>query len=83
MLAQASDDAATGIALLLILGALYFVPLIVAVIRKVPNIGSVAVIDIFLGWTVIGWVVALAMAVRSRPPAPPIYPPARPDRPPP
>ena len=25
--------------------------------------GSIAVINILLGWTVIGWVVALAMAV--------------------
>lgn len=46
---------------------LYFVPLIVAMLRHVPNVGSVAVINLFLGWTVIGWVVALAMAARSRP----------------
>jgi hypothetical protein len=32
----------------------------------VPNLGSVAVINTFLGWTFIGWVVALAMAARSR-----------------
>ena len=48
-----------------------FVPLIVAVVRHVPNVGSVAVINIFLGWTLIGWVVALAMAVRSVPPTAP------------
>ncbi|HXA88731.1 MAG TPA: superinfection immunity protein [Mycobacterium sp.] len=28
-----------------------------------PNAGSVAVINLFLGWTFIGWVVAPAMAV--------------------
>jgi len=44
---------------------LYFLPLIVAVLRKAPNVGSVAVINFFLGWTLIGWVVALAMACRS------------------
>jgi len=38
---------------------------IVALMRKVPNQGSIAVINIFLGWTVIGWVVALAMAAIS------------------
>jgi hypothetical protein len=48
-----------------IIGA-YFVPTIVAAARKVPNQGSVFVINLFLGWTVIGWVVALAMAARSR-----------------
>lgn len=54
---------------ILVLGvALYFVPTIVAKDRKVPNFGSVAVINIFLGWTLVGWVIALAMAVRSVPP---------------
>jgi hypothetical protein len=51
----------------LILFALYFVPTIVAVVRKVPNTGSIIVIDLFLGWTFIGWVVALAMACRTVP----------------
>ena len=36
--------------------------------RKVTNLGSIAVINVFLGWTLVGWVVALAMAVRSLPP---------------
>jgi hypothetical protein len=47
--------------------AIYLVPLAVALIRKVPNTGSVAVINILLGWTLVGWVVALAMACRSIP----------------
>jgi len=52
--------------LLLLLGlGVYFFPSIVAVARKVPNVGSVVVINLFLGWTFIGWVVALAMAARS------------------
>lgn len=45
--------------------AVYMVPTIVAAIRKVPNMGSVVVINVLLGWTLVGWVVALAMAVRS------------------
>jgi multisubunit Na+/H+ antiporter MnhG subunit len=44
---------------------LYFLPTIVAVSRKVTNQGSVAVINAFLGWTMIGWVIALAMACRT------------------
>ncbi|MGZ3318581.1 MAG: superinfection immunity protein [Isosphaeraceae bacterium] len=55
-----------GIGLLMLVG-LYFTPLIVALIRKVPNTGSVAVINVFLGWSIIGWVVSLAMASRSVP----------------
>ena len=46
----------------------YWVPTLVAWFRHVPNIGSVAVIDGLAGWTVIGWIVALAMACRSVPP---------------
>jgi hypothetical protein len=30
---------------------LYFAPTIVGAIRKVPNIGSVIVINLFLGWS--------------------------------
>ena len=43
--------------------ALYFIPTIIALARSMPNTGSVAVINLLLGWTVIGWIVALAMSV--------------------
>ncbi|WP_405403633.1 superinfection immunity protein [Streptomyces sp. NBC_01104] len=43
----------------------YFVPVFVAFSRGVPNKGSVFVVNLFLGWTVVGWIVALAMAARS------------------
>ena len=52
-------------ALLVSLG-LYFLPTILAFSRRVVNRGSVAVINLFLGWTVIGWVIALAMAFRTK-----------------
>lgn len=48
----------------------YRIPTIVAVLRKVRNPGSVAVINVLLGWSVIAWVVSMAMAARSRPVAP-------------
>jgi uncharacterized RDD family membrane protein YckC len=51
-----------GIGVLL---GVYFAPTIVAVGRKVPNIGAVAIVNTFVGWTVIGWVVALVMATRT------------------
>ena len=47
--------------------ALYLFPTIVGAVRKAPNIGSIMVINLFLGWTFIGWVVALAMAARTVP----------------
>lgn len=45
----------------------YLLPSILAFNRQVPNRWSVVVINVLLGWTLIGWAVALAMAVRDRP----------------
>ena len=42
--------------------AIYWVPFYVAAARKTQNVGGVFVINLFLGWTFIGWVIALAMA---------------------
>jgi hypothetical protein len=72
ILAQSDDSGGSGLGLgVLILLAMYFIPTIVGAIRKVPNIGSIAVVNFFLGWTFVGWVVALAMSVRSVPPRQP------------
>ena len=46
-------------------GLVYLVPTIVAGVRKVPNAGSVIVLNVLLGWTLIGWVVALFMALQA------------------
>jgi hypothetical protein len=54
-----------GTALLLIAVVLYFIPSLIASSRQVRNRGSVIVINLLLGWTFIGWVVALAMACRT------------------
>lgn len=52
--------------LAVVLGVMaYLVPTAVAANRSAPNFGSIAVINVFLGWTLIGWVVALAMAMRD------------------
>ncbi len=48
--------------------ALYMLPTILGSVRKVINIGSVFAINLLLGWTLIGWAVALAMALRTNPP---------------
>ncbi len=55
--------------LIILIGiAAYWVPSIVAGTRHVPHFGSIVVINLFLGWTIIGWVAALAMACRSHSP---------------
>jgi Superinfection immunity protein len=45
--------------LFILLIALYFVPWLVSLSRRHNNSGAIAVLNIFLGWTVIGWIVAL------------------------
>ncbi len=45
----------------------YLLPTIIGMTRKVVNVGSVAAINILLGWSLIGWAVAMAMALRSNP----------------
>ncbi|MGI9079987.1 MAG: superinfection immunity protein [Acidimicrobiales bacterium] len=72
MAGASGGGAAAGFFFLVVVG-LYFIPTIVAVVRKVPNVGSIVVINVFLGWTLIGWVVALAMAARSAPTPPAGY----------
>jgi hypothetical protein len=38
----------------------YFLPSINARERRHPNVGAIFVVNLFLGWTFLGWVVALA-----------------------
>lgn len=44
---------------------LYFLPTLLAALRRSKRGWGVMVINVFLGWTFIGWVVALAWAVSS------------------
>lgn len=55
----------TGIITVLVVLAIYFLPTLLASGRK-KNIGSIFVVNLFLGWTLIGWVVALAMAAGAK-----------------
>lgn len=43
----------------------YMLPWAIAATRNRRNVASVALIDLFLGWSLIGWVVALVMACGS------------------
>lgn len=51
--------------------ALYLLPVLIGLARRLPDIGPLAVINILLGWTLLGWAAALAMALRTVHPAPP------------
>jgi hypothetical protein len=44
---------------------LYFLPAIIAFARSKRDAVSILVLNIFLGWTMIGWVVALVWALKQ------------------
>ena len=48
--------------------ALYLLPTFEAWLRKHRNINSIALVNILLGWTLIGWVVAEAWALKRAEP---------------
>ena len=50
---------------IIILGSLYFIPSIIANSRKHLNKSAIICLNLFLGWTFIGWVVALVWAFSS------------------
>ena len=56
-----TGDAATGFAIAFIIG-IYFLPDWVAQSRGHPDRGSIFVLNLFLGWTFLGWVAALIWA---------------------
>lgn len=47
---------------------IYFVPTINAVTRSHPRRTAIIVVNLFLGWTLVGWVVALAWSYAADPP---------------
>ena len=57
-----------GSGVILLVGFLiliYLIPTIVAFARKLPSTASVAVLNIFLGWSIIGFVISLVWAFKN------------------
>ena len=44
----------------------YMLPWAISATRSMPNHGGVFLVNLLLGWTIIGWVVALVMACAQR-----------------
>ena len=59
-----------GVLVLLLAVALYLLPTVVAYTRKHTNAVAIFVVNLFFGWTLIGWVAAMVWAVINRRPAP-------------
>jgi hypothetical protein len=52
---------------LLALVALYFLPTLIAARRNPPHVLVIALLNVFLGWTLAGWVAALALSLAALP----------------
>ena len=57
-----------GLIALIIVAGMYFLPTIIAFNRNRHNKGAIFVLNLFLGWTVLGWVVSMVWAVSSSQP---------------
>ncbi|MGH7947840.1 MAG: superinfection immunity protein, partial [Candidatus Binataceae bacterium] len=55
-------DALIGLIVIFLSVALYFVPSVIARAREHQNSGAIFVLNLLLGWTFLGWVIALVWA---------------------
>jgi len=46
--------------------ALYFLPIIIAFLRGHKNRASIFILNLFLGWTALGWIGSLIWAVMKK-----------------
>ena len=51
--------------LITILSLFYFLPFAIAFHKKRANTGAIFALNLFLGWSLIGWVVALVWALKE------------------
>ena len=51
------------ILILLTVLVIYFIPTIIAIARSVKNILGIVLLNIFAGWTFVGWVIALIWSI--------------------
>ncbi|WP_062390960.1 superinfection immunity protein [Pseudomonas abietaniphila] len=79
---MSNDSGTLGALMLFFIGVvIYFLPTINAKGRKHPNAPAIFLLNLFLGWTLVGWVVALvwsasAISDGSKPSAPSVAAPA-------
>lgn len=52
--------------LVAILSVGYMLPWAIAASRSMPNQAAIGLLNLLLGWTVIGWIIALVMACAQR-----------------
>lgn len=57
------DLSSFEIILIILIFALYFLPFLIASLRQHKNILAIFLLNLVLGWTFLGWIVALIWAV--------------------
>jgi Na+/H+-dicarboxylate symporter len=65
---------------ILVLIGFYFLPTIIASSRHLHERTGIFLLNLFLGWTFIGWIIALIWAIAARPPYVVYMQPANPPR---
>jgi len=61
-----SNDPIGGVLVLVVLLALYFAPSLVALLRGCKaSGGGIIMLNLLLGWTVLGWIIALVWAASA------------------
>ena len=55
-----------GLMILMILLIIYFLPALIACAHLHTKTASITIINIFLGWTLLGWVLALSWAFSEK-----------------
>ena len=55
----------SAIVLFIVILVFYFLPSIIASASDRPNAGAIIALNLFLGWTFLGWVIALVWALTT------------------
>lgn len=64
-----NSDFGMSLGMLAVLVIVYFVPTFIGSIRNHPNAVAITLLNLFLGWTLIGWVAALVWSVLAKKPS--------------
>lgn len=51
--------------LISVLSLFYFLPFAIAFYKKRINTGAIFALNLFLGWSLVGWVIALVWALKA------------------
>jgi len=60
---QMQNFTVLGLLLVVLICALYFLPTLIAFLRQHKNKLAIFLLNLFLGWTILGWVVSLVWSV--------------------